>query len=963
MSGDEDDRAGGDDGSRAAREQQLIFERAQMGIVCSRNRVIQRCNPRFEEMFGYAPGEVVGMPTRVYYGSDESWEDVGDRAYADIIRHGVFDSVECYARKDGVPIWCHVTGTMLDPQKPEEGFVWFYEDITERRATEQALKSTLREFALIFDNALIGISYQRNRVIQRCNRRLEQLFGYPPGALIGQSTRVLYATDREWEDAAKHYTTGESLPAYEYDGVMRFRKLDGTAIWVHIVGRTVDEPGVGKPWIWTWEDVSAQRDAEDALRSSNQQLEIRVAERTAELSQQVFFLQQLIEAIPGSIFYKDAQGRYLGCNSAFADFLGVQAADLVGRTVSDTAPPDLAQGYVTADQALLEHPGAQVYESPVRRADGEMRQMVFHKATFTRPDGAVGGLVGFMLDITERKRMEERLQQAATVFDSSAEGVIITSPQGQIIAVNRAFTEITGYGEEEAVGRHPRFLQSGLHDKTFYRRMWETIEKKGRWQGEIWDCCKDGRIYPESLTISAVKDAGGAVTHYVGVFSDITALKQAYEQLDYLAHHDPLTGLANRRLLEERLAVALDRAARTDRGIAVLFIDLDRFKNINDTLGHQAGDLVLREVAERLRKHESVSDTITRVGGDEFLAVVEDLDAPAAASQIASRILGDLSRNSVMLDQEFFVGASIGISLFPQDGRDSATLIQYADMAMYRAKERGRNTYEFFSRDSSAFSLDSLQIETELRRAIERDELRVFMQPKFSLHSGALVGAEALVRWQHPKQGLMQPGQFIHIAEDTGLIVGLDEWIRGAACRYWAEWDRLGRRPGVLSVNVSGIEFRRGGITETVRKVLDFTGLAPRLLELEITESAVMSHPEGSVAVLDELRAMGVVVAIDDFGTGYSSLSYLKRIPLDKLKLDQSFVRGLPSDADDCAIARAIIALGHSLQLSVIAEGVESQDQLDFLAQEGCDEMQGYLRGHPVPAEEFAERFLASGQP
>jgi len=945
-----------DSNARLLREQQLIFERAQIGILFSRDRVILRCNPRFEEILGYPPGELLGQSTRIYYESEKSWNDTGARAYGDIARSGVFNSEERYIRRDGSPFWCRVTGSMLDPEKPDEGHVWLYEDITARRAAEAALRQSNQEYSLIFDNAMIGISYMRDRVFLRCNRRLEEIFGFPAGGLVGQSSRRLFDSEEEWEETGRRVYSETKNGDY-FSGEISYRRPDGERICVNARGRLVDRDGE-QIWIWTHQDVTRRHRAEEALRQSNLALEQRVSERTAELSQQLNFLQQLIETIPGPIFYKDAQARYLGCNSAFARFIGIAAGDLIGKSPHDIAPAELADKYLAADRALFEQPGVQVYESPVRYASGEIRDVLFHKATFTQAGGAVGGLVGFMLDITERKRMEERLQQAATVFDSSAEGVTITAPDGTIVAVNRAFTEITGYHEDEVAGRNSSLLQSGRQNKAFYREMWATIARNGRWQGELWNKRKDGQVFPVWLTISAVKDAAGTLTHYVGVFSDITAIKTAYEQLNHLAHHDALTGLPNRLLLEDRLYVALQRARREQSGLAVLFVDLDRFKTINDSLGHHVGDRVLCEVSTRLSALIRESDTVARLGGDEFLILMEGIAEPAAASSVADKILENLRDIPVSLEHEFFVGVSIGISIYPQDGDDSATLIKHADVAMYRAKERGRNTHEFFTAEMSYSSLDRFRMETDLRRAIERDELRLYLQPQFSLKTGSLIGAEALVRWRHPEQGLIFPGKFIPLAEESGLIVAIGEWVQRKACQCWAEWLEAGFNPGVLSINVSGVEFRRGRIQETVRKTLDATRLPPGRLELEITESAVMSQAESSIQVLNDLRDMGISLAIDDFGTGYSSLAYLKRLPLNKLKVDQSFVSGLPGDAEDCAIARAVIALGHSLQLTIIAEGVETQEQCEFLTREGCDEMQGYLRGKPMPIDEFRQHFL-----
>ncbi|MDS4016156.1 MAG: PAS domain S-box protein [Candidatus Accumulibacter sp.] len=941
------------------REQTLIFERAPIGIAFLRERVIRRCNPSFERMFGYQPGELIGCSTRVIFQDEAAWLNAGESAYRVIDETGKFVGEIVYRKADGTPLWCQVTGSLFDPAKREEGHVYLFEDITARRAAEEALVESLWEQQLIFDNAMIGISYQRERTILRCNRRLEEIFGYPAGGLSGRSTRILFPSDEAWEDAARQIVERCAVVHGTFDGELMHCRHDGTPIWVHLIGRAIGQKEDGDVWIWTYEDVTAHRAAQQALRDSHLDLERRVAERTLELEQQLHFMRQLIEAIPGPVFYKNWQGRYLGCNQAFLKLIGRSREEVIGASVYDLAPRELAERYQLSDKQLLEkEAGSLVYESRVVDAEGNFRDVIFHKATYGGPGDSGGGVVGVMLDITERKRMEVRLRQAATVFDSSAEGITITSPDAAIIAVNRAFTEITGYREDEVIGRNPRFLQSGLHGQNFYREMWETLALHGRWQGEVWNRRKDGQAFLESLTISAVKDNAGVVTHYVGVFSDITELRKAHDRLDHQAHHDPLTGLPNRLLLGDRLHKALQRAHRDESGLAVFFIDLDRFKNINDTLGHQVGDRVLCEVAWRLSRLMRESDTVGRLGGDEFLIIIEDISDPSAASHIAENILDVLQNSPVTVNQEFFVGASIGISVFPQDGVDAETLMKNADVAMYRAKERGRNTYEFFTGSLTQSSLARLRLETDLRRALERDELRVYLQPQVSLATGRVLGAEALVRWLHPAQGMLLPPDFIRLAEESGLIVQIGEWVQQSAMAQWAAWSAAGLAPGVLSINVSGLEFARGRIQETARKALEASGLSAQLLELEITEGAIMSHAENSLQVLSNLRAMGLRVVIDDFGTGYSSLAHLKRLPLDKLKVDRSFVHGLPNGAEDCAITRAVIGLAHSLQLTVIAEGVERDEQRDFLAREGCDEIQGYLTGQPMPFADYERSLL-----
>ena len=939
------------------REQTLIFERAPIGIVFLRDRIIQRCNPSFERIFGHSPGQMLGQSTRILFSSEAAWSEAGERAYKGIDESGKFVAEMEYCKSDGTPIWCQVTGSLIDPANPDQGHVWLYEDVTARRAAEEALVESLWEQQLIFDNAMIGISYQRERTFLRCNRRCEEIFGYPPGGLRGLSTRILFASHEAWEEAGR-LAYGNAAATGTFDGELLYCRRDGTPIWVHAIGRIIGDRQEGETWIWTFEDVTAQRAAERALRRSHLELEQRVAERTLELSQQLHFMRQLIEAIPGPVFYKNREGLYLGCNQAFLELVGRSRSEVIGATVHDISPRELADRYQTADNELFRQSGSQVYEAKVLHADGCMRDVIFHKATYGKPGDANGGLVGVILDITDRKRMEARLQQAATVFDSSAEGIIITAPNGRIIAVNRAFTEITGYREDEVIGSNPRILQSGLQDAAFYRELWQVLGRFGRWRGELWNRRKDGETFLESLTISAVHDPDGQLTHYVGVFSDITALRKAHDQLDHQAHHDPLTSLPNRLLLGDRLHKALQRAHRDETGLAVLFIDLDRFKNINDTLGHQVGDRVLCEVARRLSRLMREADTVGRLGGDEFLIIIEDIVDPAAVSHIAEKILNTLQNSPVTVEQEFYVGASIGISLFPEDGADPETLMKNADVAMYRAKERGRNAYEFFTKVLTQSSLARLQMETDLRRAVERDELRVYLQPQFSLKTGKVLGAEALVRWLRPEHGLVMPGEFIKLAEESGMIVQIGEWVQQTASSQWSAWIAAGRHPGVLSVNVSGVEFVRGRIQETARKTLETSQLPAQFLELEITESAIMSHAENSAQALDKLQSMGLSLVIDDFGTGYSSLAYLKRLPLNKLKIDQSFVRGLPDGAEDCAIVRAVIALAHSLQLTVIAEGVENEAQQGFLTREGCDEMQGYLHGRPMPFDEYERRFL-----
>jgi diguanylate cyclase (GGDEF)-like protein/PAS domain S-box-containing protein len=945
--------------ARDARDARAILEHVGLAILLTRDRHIYRCNPLAAELFGWSDeAALTGRPGRVLFASDDDYLNLTHRARRELFAGKIFSADVRLARFDGSSFTAHLTARAIVPEAPRDGTIWTIDDVSERRALEAHRQRLLREHQIIFDHALTGILFSRNRTVERCNRRLEEIFGYPNGSLIGSSTRVLFGSDETYEETGQRVYAAIAAGG-RFQGEAEYMRADGSTVWCQILGSMVDPAAPEQGFVWIYEDITSRKAAEAAVAESRRALEQRVVERTAELSAQLLFLEQLIEAIPGPVFYNDAAGRYLGCNTAFERYVGMPKADLVGRSVRDVSPLEFAERNDAADRALLDQPGNQIYEARVSYADGSEHDVMFHKATFRHPSGEIAGIVGVILDISDRKRMEERLHLAATVFNSTADGVTITDPSGAIIAVNRAFTEITGYSESDVIGANPRLLKSNLHDAAFYQGMWKDIRSVGFWRGEIWNRRRDGSIYPEALTITAVCDDSGRTTHFVAVFSDITRIKGAQEALDFQAHHDPLTGLPNRLLLEDRIDKAVQRAKRSEQQLGLLFVDLDRFKNVNDTLGHHVGDLVLCEVARRFTAAMREADTVARLGGDEFVILVENIPEAAAASRIADKLLADLQRPISLEMQDFFIGASIGISLFPSDGDDRSSLLKHADAAMYRAKERGRNTYEFFTNELTNFSLERFQLEADIRYALERDELRVWFQPQFDLRDNSLIGAEALLRWEHPGRGMVAPGVFIPIAEESGLIVPIGEWILRHACQCWADWHAAGHRPGRVSVNVSGIEFRRGRVMESVEMTLAATRLPPELIELEITESSIMNQTENSIQKLHQLRAMGLHLAIDDFGTGYSSLAYLKRLPINKLKVDKSFVRDLPDDAEDAAITRAIIALGHSLGLTLIAEGVENQAQRDFLHREGCDQLQGYLMGRPVPAEEFARLYLA----
>jgi diguanylate cyclase (GGDEF)-like protein/PAS domain S-box-containing protein len=574
------------------------------------------------------------------------------------------------------------------------------------------------------------------------------------------------------------------------------------------------------------------------------------------------------------------------------------------------------------------------------------------------PRGMPQRVCGTVRDITAGKRIEEQLRLAAIAFQSP-EAMIVTDARGVILQVNEAFTEVTGYPAAEVVGRTPALLKSGRHADDFYRTLWEAVAREGHWEGEIWNRRKSGAVYAEWLSIRGVRDVSGSIGYYVGRFSDISDPRERERKIVELAFYDPLTGLPNRRLLLDRMRQALAAAARSKLFGAVLLLDLDHFKVINDTRGHNAGDELLSEVARRLRSSLRECDSAARLGGDEFAVLLEglsehELSAANLAETIAEKLRAAIAAPMLLNRKEYHATPSIGIALLRSQGEDVDTLLRQAELALYQAKDAGRNTARFYSPEMQAAIDARAEMEAGLRRALEEGELELHYQPKVELVRGRVVGAEALIRWNDGSGALVPPDKFIPLAEETGLIVPIGEWVIEAACQQMAAWRRAGLPMLRVAVNVSARQFQQANLPQVIAQALRINDLEPQWLELELTESAVMASPEKTVAVMHELKRIGVQIALDDFGTGYSSLGHLKRFPIDSLKIDRSFVRDIPGDPDDAAIARMIIALAHSLKQTVVAEGVETEAQMQFLQEEQCDQMQGYFFSRPLPVREFA---------
>ena len=568
-------------------------------------------------------------------------------------------------------------------------------------------------------------------------------------------------------------------------------------------------------------------------------------------------------------------------------------------------------------------------------------------------------MLGTHTDINDSKIAEERLHMLAKVFENCGEGIILCDADTRILSSNDAFTNITGYLASEVRNETPSILSSQRQDQGYYQRMWQALEENSYWQGEIWDVRKNGEIYPAWLGISVIRNAQGAVTHYIGIFSDITERKAAEAKIEYLARHDPLTNLPNRTLLRDRFDQAMARAMRNSTRVALLFLDLDRFKHINDSLGHDVGDRLLQGIAERLCQCIREVDTVCRQGGDEFIIILTDLPEIETVTQIALKILDHLHRPFNIEGITVFTSFSIGISLFPDDGMSFHSLLNKADTAMYAAKNEGRNTFRFFSPDMNLASFERMIIENGLRVALEKNQFQLYYQPQYSLRENRIIGAEALLRWQPGNGTSILPSKFIPIAEDNGLILPIGNWVLHQACLQNRLWHDAGLKL-LITVNISAMQFKRGNLVESVKSALEISGLEPQYLELELTESVLMFDTHAVIKVVNELKAFGVRFAIDDFGAGYSSLSYLKQFAFNKLKIDQSFVKELSSGrSEDSAIVQAIVLLGETLGLQTLAQGVETREQAEQLAQLGCEMAQGFYWHQPLSAKDFVALFNA----
>ena len=831
------------------------------------------------------------------------------------------------------------------------GVTVLVQDITEIHQAQLALENFSRfQNSILHGTQAAIIATDTRGTITLFNSGAEAMLGIPADELVGRTTPFGF---HDWDEIVARATEQSRNAGTEIEpGLVFARALahqereqrqwtwirrDGKRLQVMLQTSALHGvDGEISGYLGVAIDITARTEAETALRSSEEKL------------------RRLFDLSPLGIARNTLDGRFIEANQALLDMVGHSRDSFLKLSYGDLTPADyeIDEQHHMATLAAEGRYGP--YEKEYLHRDGHRVPVRLSGVVVTDPHGEKYSW-SIIEDISESKRVESQTLLASSVFQSTDEGIIVAAPDTTIVSVNPAFTQITGFSAEEAIGNTPRLLKSDRQDQHFYAAMWTLLSTAGQWQGQIWNRRKDGTPFLAWQTISAVKSTDGTILHYVSVFNDITELHRKEEHIRFHAYHDALTGLPNRQLLIDRLGQEIERSRRTGKQVAVMFMDLDRFKVVNDSLGHNVGDELLIEVSGRLETSVRKSDTVGRWGGDEFIVVLSDFASIGDVADVAKKIIDQTSEPMDLRGHDIRVGASIGIAIYPQDGSDSDELLKHADLAMYRSKAAGRGGFHFFHQSMNAHAVERLELEASLRQAIDKGEFELYFQPKINILFNKVDGAEALIRWNHPTLGVVPPNRFIPLAEETGLILPLGDWVIGQACRQLREWRDSRTADLCLAVNLSARQFLDPDLPERLATHLRNNDLSGQSLEVELTESAVMTDPARAVQMLERIRDLGVSVSVDDFGTGYSSLAYLKRFPINAVKIDRSFINEITSDPDAAAIVRTIVTLSRTLNLKSIAEGVESEEQMAVLRELGCTSAQGFLFSRPLPAGPFID--------
>ncbi len=916
------------------------FERAPVGIaVLTPDGIIRFVNGALCELMGHPRSAVEGQSFRAFVTPGELDRD---ESHLRDIRAGseapaAVDSR--LIRKDGSEVWVRIGANVIrDAAGEPRLIVSAIVDLTEQREQDRTLRTTNGFLSAIVENAPVAIyTCDVDGIVNFWNPAAERTFGFTAAQAVGRKAPFVPESKKaEAQGLRMRVLDGEILHGLELER----QRADGSAITIHGAAAPLrDESDRITGLLVACVDVS------DARRA------------TAELESHLHFTRALLDAIPNPVYFKDREGRYLAYNRAWSEIFG-RGGNWIGKTGFDIFDEAIAREHQERDKPLIERPSSTTYEALVPDEEGVVRQMLFNKVSFVDQRGDVAGVISVITDVTRYKQTESALEASEARFrvltESTIDLISVVDADGTISYQSGALRTLLGFDPADTVGKSVFELvhrDDIEHVRAAFRRILEArsltepVEFRLRHRDGSW------RTF-ESLGTNCLTNP-----HIRGIVwnsRDVTDRKVIQQRIQHLAYHDNLTGLPNRGLLQDRLARSIARAERAGRKVAVLFIDLDNFKNINDTLGHDVGDELLRQVSRRLSECVRLEDTIARQGGDEFIVLLDNLDDGRNASVVAQKILNSLRQPLTLGGTEQHVSGSVGIALYPEDGRDAQTLMKNADTAMFHGKSLGKNTYQYFTAQMNIAVKRRMTLESALRRAVIQKNFVLHYQPQIDLQTGEIVAVEALVRWKTEDSGTVMPGDFIGLAEETGLINEIGEWVLREGCRQAREWQDMGlSKERRMAINLSARQFSDKGFLDMVNRVLADTGLAPQCLELEITESQVMRQTEGMIQLLNKLSEMGVQLAIDDFGTGYSSLSYLKRLPIEKLKIDQSFVRDITVDPNDTAIVVAIINMAKSLELQTIAEGVETAGQLALLKAKGCQVGQGFFFSTPLMPQEL----------
>lgn len=922
------------DNARELLFRQLVDCSLDIITVLDEHGCIRFENPAAEQLLGYQRNLLIGRLVFEFIHPDDLPATL--LAFQSVLsRPGQTASAELrFKAADGSWRYLAAVAKNMLHEPGIAGVIVNSRDVTEQKQAEKYLRESEERFRQLVENIDV--------VFWVCDVSITTMYYVSPAyeRIWGRTCASLLESPRALIDAVHPNDVEEFLASrlkikvgQPYSSVYRINRPDGTERWICDRGFPVfDQHGEVYRFVGIAEDITERRARDEQLNK----------------------LMLAVEQSPAAVVITDAQGAIEFVNPKFTEVTGYLAEEAIGHNPrilkSGKHDAEFYRDFWQTITAGREWRG----EFCNKKKDGTLYWESASISAIRNERNEITNFVAVKEDITAKVHDQEQIRLQSLALSAAANSIFITNKQGRIIWVNAAFCRLSGFSVEELINRTPRILKSGKQDAESYKQLWRTILAGKVWSGDVIERRKNGELFTVHQTITPLIDGNGEITHFIAVQEDITARKDAEARIEQIAYHDALTGLCNRMELQNRLEQAVQQAIRHSRLLALHFIDLDRFKIVNDTLGHTVGDVLLQAVAKRLESCLRASDTAARIGGDEFAVLQPEISNHDGAVTLASKIVNAMGEPFHLSGRDIHISPSIGVSVFPLDSTTPEELMKSADMAMYLAKKEGRNNFQFFTSALNLQIRDRLTLESDLHAALEKGEFELHFQPQVNLRTRHLTGMESLIRWRHPTRGMVPPGMFIDVAEECGLIHELSRWVLEQACAQNAAWQAAGLPRRRLAVNISSTNFKQGNLCQIIADVLARTQLSPQYLELEVTETLLLED-EDMIKVIPELKKMGVTLSIDDFGTGYSSLNYLRRLPVEKLKIDQSFVRGLPESKDDAIIVQAIIELGHALGYTVIAEGVESEQQLVSLRDYGCDEGQGYLFGRPMPPEAFEE--------